>query len=251
MTHEKQPTGIGPRLKAARERRGWSREELAVKSGLSWSAIAQVETGRRTNLRPATLAGLAQALGVTVDYLLGCGRREHGMLEHHALVYSSEEEFGAAAGGFLQEGAENGEPTLAVTTARNVDILREQLGGSARKVDFADATEWYNDPAAALAAYRAFADRALQPGVPWIRVLGEPVWSGRPEPEVRLWTRYEALLNLAFADLPMTLLCPYDASALDSDIVEHARLTHRHTVAHGAIESNPDYTDPAEFVLGF
>ena len=56
------------------ERLGWTREALAFHSGLSWSAIAQVESGRRTNLRPSTLAALSRPLGVSIDYLVDGGQ---------------------------------------------------------------------------------------------------------------------------------------------------------------------------------
>ena len=62
--------GIGARLKAARRRLGWSREELAFRAKLSWPAVAQIESGRREHPRPATLSALADALGVTIDYLV-------------------------------------------------------------------------------------------------------------------------------------------------------------------------------------
>ena len=93
--------GIGSRVRAARHRRGWSREALAFHAGISWSAISQLEAGRRRNLRPSTLAALAGALNVTVDYLVtGCAVSSE-MLEHRALVYETEDEFLAAAVPFL------------------------------------------------------------------------------------------------------------------------------------------------------
>jgi transcriptional regulator with XRE-family HTH domain len=70
-------------LRAARERRGWSREVLAVQSGVSWSAIAQMESGRRKDVRLSTLTALSDALGVTVDYLAGRGGKpRHALFDH-------------------------------------------------------------------------------------------------------------------------------------------------------------------------
>ena len=56
-------------LRAARARAGWSRETLAHHSGVSWSAIAQIESGRRRDVRLSSLSALADALGVSVDEL--------------------------------------------------------------------------------------------------------------------------------------------------------------------------------------
>jgi transcriptional regulator with XRE-family HTH domain len=239
---------IARRLRAARARAGLSREELAVRAGLSWSAIAQIEAGRRKNLRPATLAACAEALGVTVDYLLS--RTTHkDLLEHHALVYENEDQFAATAASFLKSGIDRDEPALAVTSARNIELLRDALGREARHVTFADSEQWYSAPVAALAAYRRFAVEAIDRGVVWTRVLGEPVWGGRSDGDVKFWTRYEALLNLAFAGLPLTLVCPYDAEGLDPAIVEHARSTHAETLGPDGLAANEQYVDPGEFIL--
>ena len=58
------------RLKAARERRGLSQTDLAKLTGLQPSAVSHFETGNRA---PSfdNLKRLADALGVSIDYLLG------------------------------------------------------------------------------------------------------------------------------------------------------------------------------------
>jgi transcriptional regulator with XRE-family HTH domain len=243
-------TGMAARVRAARERRGWRREALAVRSGISWSGIAQIEAGRRTNVRPATLSALAAALGVSTDYLVHGGPASPAMLEHSALLYGSDEEFVGTAGPFLAEGVERSEAVLAVTTRSNIELLRAHLGPDAKHVEFAEAEAWYSTPAAALASYQAFANARLESGFPWLRAIGEPVWAGRSDSEIRLWTRYEALLNLVFAGWPATIRCPYDERSLQPEIARQARLTHPHTVERGGIVTSPDYADPSGFVLG-
>ena len=58
------------RLRAARELKGLSQTELAVRAGLQPSAVSHFETGRR---QPSfdNLRRLADALTVSIDYLLG------------------------------------------------------------------------------------------------------------------------------------------------------------------------------------
>src|SRR3984893_10169340 len=85
--------GIGHRVRAARERLGWTREALAFHAGISWSAIAQVESGRRRNLRPSTLAALSRPLRVSIDYLVDGGQSPATMLEHSAFPYRADDEF--------------------------------------------------------------------------------------------------------------------------------------------------------------
>ena len=119
--------GIGSRVRAARERLGWTREALAFHAGVSWSGIAQVESGRRTNLRPSTLGALSRALGVSIDYLVGSALPPR-MLEHSVFQYRADDEFQATIGSFLADGVERSEAVLAVTTAPNIELLREHLG---------------------------------------------------------------------------------------------------------------------------
>src|ERR1700688_4806451 len=98
---------IGESLRTARERVGWRREALAYHSGGSWSAIAQIESGRRKDVRLSSLSALADALGVSVDYLIGTtATLRSRMLEHRVLLYASDEEFLAAAIPFVAEGVE-------------------------------------------------------------------------------------------------------------------------------------------------
>ena len=241
--------GIGVRVRAARERLGWTREALAFHSGLSWSAITQVESGRRTNVRPSTLVVLSRALGLSIDYLVGGRPSRSTMFEHSAAPYNSDDQFETTMGRFLAEGVERSEALLAVTSAENIALLRDTLGKDARRVKFVDASAWYTTPIAALDAYRDFAESQLERGAPWVRLVGEPVWAGRSDAEVRLWTRYESLLNLAFSGYPMTVVCPYDERTVAPEVVEHAHLTHPHALGDEGASTCRDYTDPGRFVL--
>ncbi len=68
-------------------------------------------------------------------------------------------------------------------------------------------------------------------------------------PEVRLWARYESLLNLTFSGSPVSLLCPYDRRSLGPEIVRHALATHPRTQERDALAPSADYADPSGFVL--
>jgi transcriptional regulator with XRE-family HTH domain len=241
--------GIGARVRAARERLGWTREALAFHSGVSWSAITQVESGRRTNLWPSTLAALARPLRVSIDYLVDGSRSPPTMLDHSAFPYRTEDQFRNTMGSFLAEGVERSEAVLAVTTLANIELLREHLGGDARSVEFIDASGFYSTPIAALEAYRSFCDAKLEGGAAWVRVVGEPVWAGRSDVEVRIWTRYESLFNLVFAASPVTIVCPYDERSVAPEIVTQAHLTHPHMVGDREISQSADYADPPRFAL--
>jgi transcriptional regulator with XRE-family HTH domain len=61
---------IGTALRAARAQRGWTRDQLADRAGVSVAAIAQIESGRRRDVRLSTLTALATALDVSLDELV-------------------------------------------------------------------------------------------------------------------------------------------------------------------------------------
>jgi transcriptional regulator with XRE-family HTH domain len=247
-TSESEKLGIGARVIAARERLGWTREALAFHSGISWSGIAQIESGRRRNLRPDTLSALAGALGVTIDYLVAGGPANTPMLDHTALLYGAADELVDTAGPFLEDGIERSEAVLVMARKENIRRLRAQLGPAARRVEFVDSTGWYKTPTTALNGLKAFCSAKLEGGAPWIRILGDPIWAG-PDAEARLWTRYESLVNLVFAAWPMTVLCAYDERSVHPEIVKQACLTHPQTIGREGPADSTHYPGPGGLIL--
>ena len=61
---------FGPRIRAARERRGWKQRALAKASGLSQSTLHRLESRDRTATIPE-LIKIADALGTTLGDLTG------------------------------------------------------------------------------------------------------------------------------------------------------------------------------------
>ena len=241
---------VGRTLRAARARRGWSREALAFHSGVSWSAIAQIESGRRKDVRLSSLSALANALGVSVDYLIGSEAMvDPRLFEHRVLPYGSDEDFLAGAIPFLREGAERSESLLAVLTGSRLAVLRDGLDGSAAQVEFFDSVEWYRSPSEALDRYRAYLTDRFEAGVAWIRVVGELPLVGRTRAEIAAWTRYESIVNLAFASSPATIVCAYDTTSLPSRVVTEAGRAHPSIADGAAGAANPSYRDPEDLLL--
>ena len=240
--------GLGSRLRRARSRRGLKREELAVESGISWSAITQIESGRRQNVRPDTLSALGRALGVPIDYLLH-GTAPPPLLEHRALFHGGQDAFVDSVGAFVAEGVERSEPTLVVTTAANVDALRESMDGDAKRVQFIHSDELYREPGAALTTYLRFARREVA-RAGWARIAGGPPWGRKVDAKAQRWSRYESLLNLACAALPVTIMCTYDETVVAPSILRQAHATHPEVIMDGVMRKSRGYVDPGTFVLG-
>jgi anti-sigma regulatory factor (Ser/Thr protein kinase) len=88
------------------------------------------------------------------------------------------------------------------------------------------------NPACIIPAWREFVAEHGGSGRP-IRGVGEPIWPGRSDDELGECHQHESLLNLAFAETSdFWLLCPYDTTALETDVLEEARCTHP-LVSHG------------------
>ena len=200
--------GIGARVRAARERLGWSREALAFHAGISWSAIAQVESGRRTDLRPSTLVALARPLGVSIDYLVGGTTRRRRCSTISTSTTARKVTSRRRWGPFWRKGVERSDAVLAVTTLPNIGLLREHLGKQARKVEFVDSSYFLSTPVAALEAFRAFLRRPnLTVGATWVRILAEPRWAGA-DTEMRLGLATSRSCNSCSPDAPMTSPVP-------------------------------------------
>ncbi len=69
MAQAHENTGIGERIRAARERAGLTQAALAQKVGVTRSAVAQWETGRAGQVG-THLAQIAAVLGVGIDHLM-------------------------------------------------------------------------------------------------------------------------------------------------------------------------------------
>ncbi|GLY77306.1 sensor histidine kinase [Actinoallomurus iriomotensis] len=161
-------------------------------------------------------------------------------LLHRAMVYADERAFLDATIPFLHEGLVAGEVVLAVAPASSLDLLRRTLGTG--DVEFRDAACWYAQPTRTIAAYSSFIDH--NPGRR-LRVLAEPGWEGGTPAEISEWTRYESIVNQAFAQVDASVLCLYDARGTAADVLDGALRTHPELLGDSGPHANAAYTDPA------
>jgi hypothetical protein len=193
-----------------------------------------------------------------------------GAFEHCACIYSGDAQFLDTAVPFLAAGLELGQPVLAVTTPAHLELLGAALGARSGEVDYADSASFHRQAARRVAAFHRYwkgsrgaaagalgtagtpgataAARGSRPGGPGgVRILAEPVWAGRSAREITAWTRMEAALNVTLAPAGISMLCPYDASSLDTGIVANA--LHTHPVQAAGLLRTPSagYADPADF----
>lgn len=127
---------------------------------------------------------------------------------------------------FLTEGIARSDSVLMVTAERHAHLVRDALGNNAQHIEFLDAAEWYSSFRSAAIGYRAFLKERFEGGASWIRILGEPVWTGRSETQLADWFRCESIINLAFASSPATIVCGYDTRSVPESVLTNARRTH-------------------------
>ncbi|MBO1753208.1 sensor histidine kinase [Actinotalea sp. BY-33] len=145
---------------------------------------------------------------------------------HEALLWDHLDAFLALAVPFVQEAVTAGQPVLLALTDTLWLPLREELGTAADLTLHVDMTELGGNPGRIIPAWLDFVRRHGTPGVE-LRGIGEPIWVGRRPVEVSEGQLHEALLNAALTpSTPLWLLCPYDASRLDPEVLAEARRSH-------------------------
>lgn len=65
---------LGARIAELRKERGWTQRELAERAGITPTYVSEIENARAGNVGSSILLEIADALGASLDYLLG--RRE-------------------------------------------------------------------------------------------------------------------------------------------------------------------------------
>lgn len=147
-----------------------------------------------------------------------------GDFVHPALFYGYEEEYLETLVPFITEGLSQGQPVAASVPAARVALLRDALGSDADRMLLLDMEDVGRNPGRIIpTVLRKFAD-AQGPG--HVRIIGEPIWAWRSETEYPACAQHEALINLAFAGRDVTIVCPYDTSALDEKVIADAFETH-------------------------
>jgi anti-sigma regulatory factor (Ser/Thr protein kinase) len=163
---------------------------------------------------------------------------EFDKFSHQALFYRGEGEYLDGVVRFSRPGLAAGEPVIAALPNPRLELLREGLDGDAGRVQLIDMADLGRNPARIIPAVsdmvQAYAGRR-------VHYVGEPIWADRSAEEICEAVRHEALINLAWSDASMRVLCLYDAEALDEDVIADAHRTHPTLVDHGAERASRDF----------
>jgi anti-sigma regulatory factor (Ser/Thr protein kinase) len=169
---------------------------------------------------------------------------EH-QLRHHAFVYESDDEYVARSVGFLKDGLQSGDACLVGNTRDGNAMMREALGEDADRVTFYDVGSLYTRPARSLAIYNRTFLEQLQ-AAPSVRAVANGQFGPTPH-EWNEWATYEALTNLAYPDLPVWVVCAYDANRTPQPALDAVLQTHPEVLG-GDWRASEHYEDPREIV---
>jgi anti-sigma regulatory factor (Ser/Thr protein kinase) len=198
--------------------------------------------------RPGTGAGSRLDWKVALEPWV-CG--PYGVAEqiqgfhHTALFYDKSDDYFTVIQDFVRAGTEQAEPVLVAVPHDELPANWRLPAGS--PVMFVDMRRLGANPARIIPALQTFADR--HPGKR-VRYLAESVWPTRPAAEQLAAARHEALVNLAFADAQVTMLCLYNVAALPEAAISRARSTHPTLFSDGTERDSLRYHGPAGYLDG-
>jgi anti-sigma regulatory factor (Ser/Thr protein kinase) len=163
------------------------------------------------------------------------------MQTHQAFFYKGDDEYLAGILEFIEPALDAGEPVAIAVPAPKLKLLRDGLGDRVAAIELLDMVELGKNPARIIPVVLSMIERYGGP----LRYVGEPIWPGRSPEEIREATRHEALINLAWPDADILVLCPYDAEHLDDGVLLDAEHTHPGVVHDGRLAASSAYGDGA------
>jgi len=166
---------------------------------------------------------------------------EHSLVQpeaHRALFYRDSDEYVGGILDFIKPGSERDEPVAIAVPAPKLTLLRAELGPRADAIELLDMFELGRNPGRIIPAVLGMIERHA--GKP-LRYVGEPIWPGRSLDEIHEATRHEALINLAWPDADISVLCPYDVEGLDDQVLADAEHTHPGVVRDRRLEPSSAY----------
>jgi hypothetical protein len=150
-------------------------------------------------------------------------RRDNGFA-HPALFYRGAAEYLEGTVAFVRAGLAAGEPVALAVPGPNLRLILTELGTDADRVRLLDMTRAGRNPGRMIPnVLRTFADSYPRGRV---RIIGEHQWTGRIPREYPACAQHEALISIALAGRPVTMLCPYDAERVGPRTLADAEAHH-------------------------
>jgi anti-sigma regulatory factor (Ser/Thr protein kinase) len=159
-------------------------------------------------------------------------------LRHAALLYAGPGELAVGVARFVETAVQAGDPVLVACAVPGLGLLRPRLNGHGGLVTWADMRSIGLNPARLIDTISLFARRHHGCAI-WC--VHEPAWPARTAEELCEVIRHEALVNLALAELPVNVLCPYDIQ-LGTGLIASVEDTHPELTQGGRRWPSSSYT---------
>jgi anti-sigma regulatory factor (Ser/Thr protein kinase) len=168
-------------------------------------------------------------------------------LRHLAFFYSDPAEYRSQILRHVRASMSRDEPVLITLPGSQARLLGDELGGEPGELVCSDISGIGANPARIIPELRAFIDKHAGHRV---LMVGESLWPGRSPAEAQEAIRHDALINLAFAHVPATFLCPYDATRLPPSAIAGARYTHPEHLSGGEAVTAPGHAPAWDIPAG-
>ncbi|MGH3565727.1 MAG: ATP-binding protein [Pseudonocardia sp.] len=166
-------------------------------------------------------------------------------LRHAAGFYSSTDHLVSQAAPIVAAALERGEPVAVAIRPDTERALADAVGCSAGLVGFGWWDSIHRGSGQTTAAHRARELRALVDATGSATVLSEH--SGHLDGlDGGFWTELDAAMNIACADLPVSLTCFYPEVPLHLEVVRGARRNHPHLLVDGELRHNAAHRPPRD-----
>lgn len=162
---------------------------------------------------------------------------------HEAMPARDEAQFLTGTIGYIRAALAKDQPVLVALPRERMERVRDGLGVDSSRVRFGDMSEEGRNPARIIPSLiHPFVDE--HPGRRTVTVL-EPMWPGRSAAAYAAWVEHEALLNLAFAEDELSILCLCDLAVLPEQTLADLERTHPALRERQVSRVSAGYMDPA------
>lgn len=129
-----------------------------------------------------------------------------------------------------------------MSRALRASVLARAAGVHGSVIRFVEPADLYSSPNHTLNEMRDLADDDQR-----VRLIAEPPARVPWWLEAEEWQRVNSLSNTIVSELPITVVCLYDARRVGMKTIRQAERTHPHILTPGGPRRSGDYVDPADF----
>ncbi|WP_214368262.1 ATP-binding protein [Pseudonocardia sp. H11422] len=166
-------------------------------------------------------------------------------LQHAVGFHVSIDDLVAQVEPLVAAALDRGEPVALAVGLATERALHGALGGTAGLIGLTEPDAITRGSGQTMAARRARELRELTTAAGAVTVISEHD-SSLDGFDGRYWTEWDAAVNVAMGELPVSLICFYPELSLHLEVLDGARRNHPLLFAEGELRHNPDHRCPRD-----